>query len=95
MTQLFPILVVAVVLVADRGTEGGSSCSLATWWIAPAAAMVPVLAVVAVVGGGMAACRRRLDAAGSVRAIVTADRIAYGGRWALLVIHTLALLAAG
>lgn len=92
MTQLFPILVVAVVLVADRGTGGGSS---GPGWIAPAAATVPVLGVVAFVALGMAACRRRLDAARSVRAIVTADRIAHGGRWALLVIHTLALLAGG
>jgi Zn-dependent protease with chaperone function len=93
--QLFPILVVAVVLVADRAPAAAETGTTTTPWMAAAVALGPVLAILAAAAGGLWWCRRRLDRGGSGRVIVLADRITQAARMLLLLTHAAAVLGAG
>ncbi|MHC4428616.1 MAG: M48 family metalloprotease, partial [Planctomycetota bacterium] len=89
--QLYPILLIGVLLAWDGGM--GLRLDLEGWAVA-AVAGVPVLAVLAAAQIGVLDCRRRL-AAGKPRAVVVADRLVQGARWALLVNHAVAVLIFG
>ncbi len=92
---LFPILVIAVLLVADGGVglragdlglDDAAVCALA---------VVPVAAVVALVAAGVHRCRRRLDGPQAREAVMAADRLARVARRALLVHFGAIVLLAG
>lgn len=97
--QLYPILLVAIVLAADGGlrlgapgSDGmdGASAVLATAfaWSAP-------LMVLLGTWLGVAICRQRIDRRGATRLILAAERLVRAARWLLLGAHAAAVLALG
>lgn len=92
--QLYPILLVAVVLAADAGVNGGSALAVSDRTAALVAVMPPLLLVLAA-AVGVAACRRRLDRDHRVAAVAAADRIVRWARWAMLANHAAAVLLFG
>jgi Zn-dependent protease with chaperone function len=91
MTQLLPIILIGIVLIADRRpiSEG---------WGDGAAVLValgPVALIVAVAALALHGCRRRLIRAPSVRSILVADRVVSLGRWLIVATHATAVLFGG
>ncbi len=93
--QLFPILLIAVVLAGDGGLSAGSPRSAPAGWAAAAIACLPVALLLAALATGMRACGRRMTGRRPARAMVAADRMARGTRWVLLAHHAVAVLGFG
>ncbi len=92
--QIYPILLVAVVLAADAGLNGGAAFAVSDRWAAVIAIAPPVLLVL-LAAAGVAVCRRRLDRDHRVAAVAAADRIVRWARWSMLANHALAVLLFG
>jgi STE24 endopeptidase len=95
VSQLFPIIVVAIVLAAETDLAVPLERSGLSGWESAALAIVPVLIVLAIAGLAMYLIARRLRRGGSVRILLAADRVMTLARWAILVNHASALLLAG
>jgi hypothetical protein len=93
--QLFPILVVALILLADGGLSFGSSRLPVGEIGATLLATAPAVAVVLLAAVGVHLCRRRMVRGRSARAAIAADRLLQGGRIVLLAGYAIAVLFAG
>jgi len=93
--QILPILLIAIVLIADAGLrlhEPDPPLSLAEAALVVGSMIGGVLVVMWAV---IWRCRRRTEREGRARAIVTAERAARYARWGILLIHALSVLALG
>ncbi|MHC4414758.1 MAG: M48 family metallopeptidase [Planctomycetota bacterium] len=90
--QLFPILLIGVLLASDGGLAAGGPGL--DGWIVAGIAWGPVLLVLGVAQVGVALYGRKL-AGGAPQAISGADRLVRGARWLLLGLHAVAVLAFG
>jgi STE24 endopeptidase len=93
--QLFPILLIAVILAADGGVRLWSSQqppSFGETLLGMSVAIVGALAMAWII---TRRCRRQIDRIGRTRAIQTAERAARHCRWAILLVHVLAVLGFG
>ncbi len=93
--QLFPILIILVMVAADGGLrladgpgrQGG-------WWVA-AVTWVPVAVVLGVAWLGVGWCERRLAAGRTPRPILVAERITRFARWIILAHYAAAVMFLG
>lgn len=94
--QLFPILLIAVLLAWDGGLRlvPDDGWALGPWTVT-VLACGPVLALLGLIQGGLWWCDRRLARGDTPRAVLTADRLVHGARWLILVNHGVAVLAFG
>ena len=92
--QLFPLLLIVIVLAADGGIRLFQQWSLTPVQSA-VAAVVPVIGAVGLVWLVVALCERRLTRHRAVGAIHTADRAVRFARFFLLVSHAAAVLCFG
>lgn len=95
--QLYPILLVAVVLAADSGLRlfGSETMSRADALIAALFACGAPLMILLGTWLGVATCRRRLDRTGATHLILLAERLVRSARWLMLGAHAAAVLALG
>jgi len=93
--QLYPILVVAVILIADAGLAVGDRAGHEAGWPALAAAVAPVALLLLLAALVLSWCMRRMTAGRAPRSIVTADRMIRHARWLILLIHAVAVLLYG
>ena len=86
--QLFPILLIAVLLAWDGGLRlaPDDGWSLGPW-SATALACGPVLVLLSLTIGGMWWCDRRLSRGDTPGAVLAAERLVYAARWLILVNH--------
>jgi Zn-dependent protease with chaperone function len=93
--QIFPILIVVVILAADSGLAASETDLTLPAWGPAAIAIAPILAILLLVGLWMSWCRRRLGQGRSAHLIMTADRLLHVARWFMLVDYAAAVLLAG
>jgi Zn-dependent protease with chaperone function len=93
--QLFPILVVAVILLADGGLSFPSGRPPLGNLGGTLLAIGPVVVVVLLAAAGIHLCRRRMIKGRSARAVVAADRLLQGARLVILAGYAIAVLYAG
>lgn len=92
--QLFPLLLIVIVLAADGGVRLLGKDVL-TPVQAAMVACLPVVAIVAMAWLTIALCERRLSRGAGARSIISAERAVRYGRGLLLVNHAAAVLAFG
>ncbi len=94
--QLFPILLIAVLLAWDGGLRlaPADGWSLGSWSVT-ALACGPVLVLLGLTIGGVWWCDRRLSSGDTPRAVVDADRMVFAARWLILVNHGVVVLTFG
>ncbi|MBT8484682.1 MAG: M48 family metalloprotease [Phycisphaerales bacterium] len=93
--QLYPILVVAIVLIGGSGVRLLPDVGFPRPLHAVMLAVIPAILIVATVAAVTAACRWWLARHGGPRPIVVAERVQTAGRWALLLQHAVATLLFG
>lgn len=93
--QLFPIILIAVVLAADGGLRLHVPEPMPTMLEAGANVMSMIVGVLVVMWAILWRCRRRIDRDGHAKAILTAERAARYARWAILLIHVASVLGLG
>jgi STE24 endopeptidase len=93
--QLFPILVVVVILAADSGLAASESDLPLPGWASATIAIAPIALILLIVGGWLSWCRRRLARGRSTRLILAADRVLHFARWLMLADYAAAVLLAG
>ncbi len=94
--QLFPILLIAVLLAWDGGLRlaPDDGWSLGPWSVT-ALACGPVLVLLSLTIGGLWWCDRRLGRGDTPRAVLAAERLVRGARLLILVNHGVAVLTFG
>ena len=94
--QLYPILLIAVLLAWDGGLRLAlaDDSALGSWTVT-ALACGPVLVVLSLTQGGLWWCDRRLARGDTPGAVLAAERLVRGARWLLLVNHGVAVLVFG
>ncbi|MDY7109298.1 MAG: M48 family metallopeptidase [Planctomycetota bacterium] len=93
--QIFPILVVVVILAADSGLAASEGDLALPAWGPATIAIAPILAILLMVGLWMRWCRRRLGQGRSAHLIMIADRLMHLARWLVLADYAAAVLLAG
>ena len=93
--QIYPILLVGVLLAWDGGLGLLVDGSGLAGWPVAGLAWVPVLLVLGVTWLGVRHYQRRLAAGAGPRAIASADRLVRWARWLLLANHAVVVLAVG
>jgi len=93
--QLYPILVVAVILAADSGLAASRAEGPLPAWVATLIALGPVLAVLLLAAGWVRWCRRRLGQGRAPHLIIAGDRMMNLARWLILAAYVAAVLLAG
>ena len=89
--QLYPIVLIGVLLMADAGLGFAGEAPLLDTAQAAAAAIGSVLVLLALAAGGVAWCRHRLEARQQPSAVMAAQRIVRLTRW-LLLVHFVAMV---
>lgn len=93
--QLYPLLLVAIVLAADGGMRAeADQFGLSAGQIAMLA-VLPQIAIVLLVRSATWFFCRRMDRQGSAQAIMSAERITRQSRWVILAWHAAAVLMFG
>ncbi len=92
--QLFPILVVAVILAADSGLALSRDGGIGSWY-SLLIAVGPVVGIMLFAAVSMRSCLRRLTRDRTLRAITAADRMMRNSRLMLLAVHATAVLFCG
>ncbi len=99
MIQLFPILIVMIVLAADGGLQAGFAAepdtAVGAVWSTAAIAWVPMVGLLGVVWLGVRRCEGRLHAGKTPRPIMAAERIVRYSRWLILAHYAVAVLLFG
>lgn len=93
--QLFPILVVVVILAADGGLAVSEADLPVPGWASLTIAIAPVAALLLFVAGWMSWCRRRLARGQAAHLVIAADRLMNLARWLMLADYAAAVLLAG
>jgi STE24 endopeptidase len=93
--QLFPIILIAVVLAADAGLRLHEPAPTPSIIEAGAIVMSMILGVLVLAWAVIWRSRRQLDRDGRAKAILTAERAARYSRWVILLIHIASVLALG
>jgi len=95
VTQLFPIVVVAIVLVADStpGLARREPLLDPPW--TTVLALAPMLAILLLAALGLRHCNRRLARGQAPGPIILAERLMTVARWAIVLAHASALLLLG
>jgi Zn-dependent protease with chaperone function len=93
--QLFPILLIAVVLAGDGGLVlAADRCGLQGWSVA-AVAWCPVAGLLVVTGLFVSAWGRRISGSAAPRAVLWAEHLVRAARWLVLLNHAAAVLVFG
>ncbi|MCP3905910.1 MAG: M48 family metalloprotease [Planctomycetes bacterium] len=95
MTQLFPIIIVAIVLIADSSPGLARTEPLLDPPWTTVLALGPVLAILLLAALGLRRCDRRLARGQAPGPIIAADRMLAVARWAIVVAHASAVLLLG
>jgi Zn-dependent protease with chaperone function len=91
---MLPILIVAVVLLADGGLRLFDDVLLPPWQVM-GLSLAPVAVVLACTALGIAWCRRRLDRGQTPRPIFIAERLVRSARAIIIIVHAISVLALG
>ncbi len=99
MMQLFPILIVMVVVAADGGLQAGFAAepdtAVGAAWSTAAIAWVPMVGLLEMAWLGVRRCEGRLHAGKTPRPIMAAERIVRYSRWLILAHYAVAVLLFG
>ena len=93
--QLYPIVLIGVLLLADGGLGPAADGFGLVGWPAAAVAWIGVLVVLGLSFGGVAWCRRRLEVSRRPGAVVAAERVVRYARWGLLAHFGVVVLVLG
>jgi STE24 endopeptidase len=93
--QLYPILLVAVIIAADSGARWDSAPAESAPWMTVLWVTAPMLAVLLAAQALTWRLRRRMDRGSGPRSVIAADRVARLTRAMVVLHHVVAVLALG
>ncbi len=90
--QLFPVLLVAIVLAVDGGLEMSMEAAPVTGWFAVAVAVIPTIIILLLAATIIAMVRRAMDRHGSIKALRLGERVMRLARSSILVFFMVAVV---